>query len=96
MERIKEIVVMCAPPSIAMCRGGNASSIAQVGSFSYTFNRLESDAVKPVDFDGVRNAICIKRKIQCEDFKQEGVRGAVCPAAPSREQAPCTPFNARR
>ena len=55
-------------------------------------NSLESDTVKPVDFDGVRNAICIKRKMQCEDFKQEGVRGAVCPTAPSREQAPCTPF----
>ena len=54
------------PPLIAMCRGGNESNIAQVGSFSYTFNRLESDTVKPVDFDGVGNAICIKRKMQCE------------------------------
>ena len=95
MERKNTITLICTPPSIAMCRGGNTSSIAQVGSFSYTFNRLESDAVKPVDFDGVRNAICIKHKMQCEDFKQEGVRGAVCPAAPSGEQAPCPPFLTR-
>ena len=45
------------PPLIAMCRGGNESNIAQVGSFSYTFNRLESDTVKLVDFDGVGNTM---------------------------------------
>ena len=66
MERKTTITLICTPPSIAMCRGGNASSIAQVCSFSYTFNRLESDTVKLVDFDGVRNAICIKRKMPCQ------------------------------
>ena len=57
MERRNAITLIRTPPPIAMCRGGNASSIAQVGSFSYTFNRLESDTVKPVDFDGVGNTM---------------------------------------
>ena len=64
------IQTLDTPPLPLPCVGAATHPVYHSSEYSaIRSNRLESDTVKPVDFDGVGNAICQRRQnATCKNF----------------------------